>query len=348
AGEERSLRRTCGYMPREVEYDLAGQKGYVVNKDGISKVDFEVVEDDVAPLPLIRYPESIRLAEDEKDVDIDPSGSFAVVRLEESIESTSTSVWIMSLKDQTYREIVLPAVPYDLDLSPAGDYALAVLPTLNQIAVMALPPDPDEPFVLRDVPSMFAGQSQISGDGGLVALFSNQSGEELVGVYDMDEDSFDVIQLHKTVKTVAFTPDNEIMAVIHLKEEGPIEDPGDYEEVADHSYGYSLVRISDGVVRQHLTKANPEPFLLHPDGSRIFLLQRDDAADVREVEIIYTDSYSVNTVKLGSPPVSVGYVPESNKIFVSQQHGAGRITFIDENENTQTITGFELNDWIVE
>ena len=348
-GNERSVQKVGGYMPREAEFDDSGSKGYIVNKEGgISLVDFTVVEDDEFHLPIIPYPEAIALQTIEKDVDIDPFGSFAMVRLEETFESTSTSVWIMSLKDGTNREIVLPAVPYDLDLSPAGDFAVAVLPTLNQIAVMELPLDPEEPYVLIDVPTVFAGQAHISSDGGLVALFSNQSGEEMIGVYDKDAGTFDVIQLHKTVKTVAFTPDSEILVVIHQKAEGPIEDPTDYEDVADHSYGYSLIGISDGFVKQHLTRANPEPFLVHPDGSRIFLLQRDDALDVRDVEIIYTLSYIVNTIRLGSPPVSIGYVPDSNKIFVSQEHSAGRITFIDESENTQTITGFELNDWIVE
>jgi hypothetical protein len=41
-------------------------------------------------------------------------------------------------------------------------------------------------------------------------------------------------------------------------------------------------------------------------------------------------------------------VPESDKIFVSQDHHSGRITFVDAYEGTQTITGFELNDWIIE
>lgn len=349
-GEEKSLQRTCGYMPREVEYDESGEKAFVVNKDGISLIDFSIVEGDNAPLPIINYHPSIplELNDLEKDVDVSPAGDFAIVRLEESPESYSTSIWVIDLKDQSFREIVLPAVPYDLDLSPDGKFAVAVLPTLGQIAFIPLPVDDLNPFNLRDITSMFVGQAQISNSGMSVALFSNQSGEELVGVYDIEGSSFKVIQLHKTVKTVAFTPDDRIMVVIHEKEEGDPLDPDDYEDVADHSYGYSLVRISDGFVKQQLTKANPEPFLIHPEGSRIYLLQRDSEQDVREVEVIYTDSYIVNTVRLGSPPVSVGYVPDSNKIYISQEHSAGRITFIDEEENVQTVTGFELNDWIVE
>jgi DNA-binding beta-propeller fold protein YncE len=351
-GEETSVHRTCGYMPREVEYNAGGDMAYVVNKDGISIIDFDVVGGDVSPLPIVRYDEALPVGIEsyEKDVDISPDGAFAMVRLEESTDSFSTSVWVMSLEGGSHREIVLPAVPYDLDLSPDGRFAVAVLPTLGQIAIIALPVQSENPFSLRDVPvELYAGQSHISDDGSLVALFSNQMGQELVGLYDVMDGSVSVVGLHKTVKTVAFTPGGGILVVIHGKADGPPADPTDYEQVVDHSYGYSLVSLGgDGTVKQQLTPANPEPFLIRPDGEKIYLLQRDDAADVREVEVIDTRSFVVGTIRLGSPPVAIGYVPESDKIFVSQDHTSGRITFIDSDENTQTVTGFELNDWIVE
>lgn len=349
-GRETSLHRTCGYMPREAEYDRTGRRGFLVTKEGISIVDLDTVADDESPLPIILYDDHIpmEMHELEKDVDISPDGSFAVVRVEESPESFSTSVWVIDLGTRTSQEIVLPAVPYDLDLAPDGTFAVAVLPTLNQMALIPLPVDEGDPFTTRDVTDMYAGQSQISADGNLVALFSNQSGEERVGVADLGAGTFDVIGLHKTVSTVAFTPDAGTLVVIHGKEEGPAPDPTDYEQVVDHSFGYSLVGLADGTVKQQLTKANPEPFIIHPDGSTIYLLQRDDALDVREVEVIDVESFIVSTIGLGSPPVSIGYVPESNKIFVSQEHASGRITFIDAEGNVQTVTGFELNDWIVD
>ena len=349
-GRETSLHRTCGYMPREVEYDQTGRRGFLVTKEGISIADLDTVADDEAPLPIILYDDHVpmEMHELEKDVDISPDGSFAVVRVEESPESFSTSVWVIDLGTRTSQEIVLPAVPYDLDLAPDGTFAVAVLPTLNQMALIPLPVDEDHPYTTRDVTDMYAGQSQISADGNLVALFSNQSGEERVGVADLRAGTFDVIGLHKTVSTVAFTPDAGTLVVIHGKEEGPAPDPTDYEQVVDHSFGYSLVGLADGTVKQQLTRANPEPFIIHPDGSTIYLLQRDDTLDVREVEVIDTGSFIVSTIGLGSPPVSIGYVPESNKMFVSQDHPSGRITFIDVEGNVQTVTGFELNDWIVD
>jgi hypothetical protein len=345
SGEERSFQRIAGYMPREVEYDQTGAMAYIISKDGISRADFSNLTQSNAPLPLILYPGGG--PEVSRDVDVAPTGQFAMVRPEPTA-GPGRDIWIMDLSGENHRQISLPAAAYDLDLSPVGDYAVAVLPTTRQMAIIPAAGPTDTPYLLKDLPGVYAGQAEISASGRLIALFSNQSGEEKIGVYDRGSDMFKVIPLHKEVKTVAFTPDEQLLVVIHQKKDGEPENPDDYEDVADHSHGYSLVRISDGFVKQQLTLAPPEPFMIHPDGSRIYLLQRDDDLGVREVEVIYTDSFVVSSLKLASPPVSLGYIPESDLIFVSEDHPAGRIAFIDANEQIRTVTGFELNDWIVE
>ena len=230
----------------------------------------------------------------------------------------------------------------------AGTHPEKQVPSLLAMAVIPLPVDESDPYIMIDIEGVYAGQAQFSNSGRMFALFSNQSEEERVALFDLHTAELRVYPLYKMVKTVTFTPDDDILVVIHRKEVGPPTDPTDYENIADHSHGYSLLRVTDGYVKQQLTDALPEPFLIHPEGSRIYLLQRDDDYDVREVQIIYTDTFVVTTIALGSPPVSMGFVPESDKIFVSQDHNSGRITFVDAYEGTQTITGFELNDWIIE
>lgn len=343
-GREDAYQRTCGYMPREVEYDDTGARGYIVTKAGISVVDFATVAEAATLLPTIDYPAAAET--NVKDVDIDQEGTFALVRLDVAAESTS--IWIMDLETEEHTEVVLPDVAYDLDLSPRGDYAVAVLPASRNIAIIPLPVSDELPFHLIPVEDVYAGQAHFSNEGSEFALFSNQSEEERIGLFDVESWDLRVYTLYKTVKTVAFSPGDDILVVIHRKAEGEPADPTDYEQMADHSHGYSLLQLSDGYVKQQLTDAHPEPFLVHPDGSKIYLMQRDDALDVREVQIIHTGTFVVDTIVLGSPPVSMGYVPESNKVFVSQDHNSGRITFIDGAGGTQTITGFELNDWIIE
>lgn len=45
-----------------------------------------------------------------------------------------------------------------------------------------------------------------------------------------------------------------------------------------------------------------------------------------------------------SPPEGTGYVDATDKIFVSQDHPTGRITFIDAAGGVETVTGYRLND----
>ena len=61
------------------------------------------------------------------------------------------------------------------------------------------------------------------------------------------------------------------------------------------------------------------------------------------------DSGVVRTIELGSPPAALGVLPDSNKIFVSQRHPLGRVTFIDITTNeVRTLTGFDLNSQIID
>jgi len=100
-------------------------------------------------------------------------------------------------------------------------------------------------------------------------------------------------------------------------------------------------------VKLQVTQAAPGSFNIVPDGSALFMVFRDDALGVREVQKVEMSSFLVSPIALGSPPISVGSVAKSRRVFVSQAHADGRITFIDwvTNED-QTVTGFELNSRI--
>jgi hypothetical protein len=74
---------------------------------------------------------------------------------------------------------------------------------------------------------------------------------------------------------------------------------------------------------------------------------RDDPTNVHEIQKIEAKSFLVQPIALGSPPISLGSVPQSKRVFVNQEHPDGRITFIDwETNATRTITGFTLNSRI--
>ena len=95
------------------------------------------------------------------------------------------------------------------------------------------------------------------------------------------------------------------------------------------SYGYSVLRVNSGDVKLQVTATAPGAFNIVPDGSYLFLLFRDDATGMREVQKVESKSFLVQSIVLGSPPISIGSVPQSKRMFVNQAHPDGRITFID-------------------
>jgi hypothetical protein len=91
------------------------------------------------------------------------------------------------------------------------------------------------------------------------------------------------------------------------------------------------------------------PFALVPGGTHAFVLLRDDARHIALAQRITLASLTIQDIALGSPPVSVGAVPATERAFIGQDHPEGRITFVDWNTGAQqSITGFELNSRIVE
>ncbi len=84
--------------------------------------------------------------------------------------------------------------------------------------------------------------------------------------------------------------------------------------------------------------------LYTPDGARAAVLLRDDAAQVRKVDMVDLGTFIVAPLLLGSPPEGAGHVAATDKIYVSQQHPTGRITFVGATGEVQTVTGYVLND----
>ena len=80
-----------------------------------------------------------------------------------------------------------------------------------------------------------------------------------------------------------------------------------------------------------------------PNGDRGAVLLRLDPT-IHRTDLVDLRTFIVDELPLGSPPTGGGYVESSGKLFVAQEHPSGRITFIDDENAVQTVTGYELND----
>jgi hypothetical protein len=140
------------------------------------------------------------------------------------------------------------------------------------------------------------------------------------------------------VRAVGVAPDSQT-AVLQSHRTPDPEDP-------DVPYSYTLLDLvkSTPVKKRQDVEADPGPTVFTPEGDRAAVLLRDDTLGIQRVDIADLRTFIVDGLGLGSPPEGGGYVEASHKLFVSQEHATGRITFVDRDGNIQTITGFRLND----
>lgn len=140
----------------------------------------------------------------------------------------------------------------------------------------------------------------------------------------------------RPVESAGIAPDGADAILLH----------GQDPEASGAAWAYTLLDLAKPVpVKKLQTIETPAgPVLFTPDGDRAVMLLRDDSADVRRVDLIDLRSFIVDALGLGSPPEGAGWVEATDKIFVSQEHPTGRITFIAADGDVQTVTGYRLND----
>jgi DNA-binding beta-propeller fold protein YncE len=141
--------------------------------------------------------------------------------------------------------------------------------------------------------------------------------------------------VERPVTAVGIAPDGASAILLHAE---PVMGPD--------PFAYSIVDLAKTFPVKKLQRvpARPGSVMFTPDAQRSVVLLRDDEIDVRDLDLVDLRSFIVGRLKLGSPPEGAGYVDVTRKIFVSQEHLTGRITFVDPAGQVQTITGFRLND----
>ncbi|MCY0993346.1 hypothetical protein OV203_39785 [Nannocystis sp. ILAH1] len=153
-----------------------------------------------------------------------------------------------------------------------------------------------------------------------------------------DGDGWDLVTLFVEVPiiSVGIAPDSRNAILVH----------DGHPVLTDNRWSYSLFDLTPAfpLLKRQNTEAEPGPILFTPDGGRAAVLLRDDGIGVRKVDLVDLGNFIVEPLLLGSPPEGAGYVDPTDKIFVSQQHPTGRITFVDPKGAVQTVTGYVLND----
>jgi YVTN family beta-propeller protein len=366
-GADSAVGMTVGFRPRDVFFASDGSAAFVATDDGISVLDFASIDKSGSGIArLISLGNDI----DQKslDVSVTPEGRYALAR-----QPGESVIRLVDLQDGSIRTLDLTAIPLpevelsgdedagtagprpievtDLDLAPTGEFALAVL--RNQSAVLRIPVpsafDDAEDVRVYSIPDQLIGSVTIAPDAKRALLYTTAAEVERITVLDLsDAEEPMTVALRKTIEGVVIAPDGETALIVHKKAPGSPDEPGlDPDAKIDRSFGYSVLRVGSGDVKLQITPIAAGAFTIVPDSGYLFILFRDDQRGIREVQKVEAKSFLVQPIPLGSPPISLGTVPGSERVFVNQDHPDGRITLIDWKTNeTRTVTGFELNSRI--
>jgi DNA-binding beta-propeller fold protein YncE len=353
-GHERAVDLTVGFRPRQVDVDATGEYAFVITDDGVSVLDLATLTAGeptiVPPIPVTSDPFGDASGVEVKVVS---SGEFAIVRT-----PGEASVRVARLLGPDAGEgwdIPLPREPSDIDLAPDGTRVYATMKDPAGLAVIDVPADAFDPSGVRlvNLAGATGGQLELSADGTRGALFTNTVLDERVTIVRLDVPSFphETFPLQKAVRTVGFDPSGTKLLVLHARAPGDPDDATSFDEYIDRKPGYSIVDIATGFAKLEINAVDPAEFTFALAAPRAYVtLDGGDAEGaVKAFQQIQLDTGVVHTIELGSPPDDIGVLPESNKVFVSQRHPSGRVTFVDvDTDQIQTLTGFDLNSQIID
>ncbi len=381
ASKDRAVGVSVGFRPSRVFFNTGATKAFVVTEDGVSILDFAALEQG-------GITKTVSIAPREKakalDVSVTPNGKYALGRVpgESSLRLVDLEAQgeplLLELKDLFHGAPTLtgaagmagaagsagasaspPPVPVagidlsDVDLSANGQFALAVVRNLSAVLQIPVPGGFTDPSKvrIRIIDGETIGSVVIAPDASKALLYTTASPTiERVTTLDLVSDTtqFTVQDLRKSALAVAISDNSQTALVVHDKVAGDPAEPGiDQDVLIDRSFGYSVIKLDTGFAKLQLTQAAVGPFSITPDSSALFLLF--NSSSVQEIQRVGLDNFGVTKIALGSPPVSLGAVPRTKKMFVGQQHPDGRITFVDfAGLQVESVTGFEKNSRIRE
>lgn len=351
-GLERAVDLTVGFRPREVQFDAAGTRAYVITQDGVSVIDLGYATTHgpsiVPPIPVNNPafpPESVEVA-------IVSTGTYAAVR--QLGESSLHVVDVGGLEPGRQWTIPLLGPATDLDLAPSGTRVYAVQREVKKLSVIDIPGDANNPSGVEtiDLTGATVGSLTLAKDGSRGLLFTNASIDERITMIRFDLPGYPIVTwpLKKSVRAVGMSPSGTSAIVINSKSFGDPASATTVDEYIDRSYGYSLLDLATGFAKLQITPVDPGSFVYSPDGTKAYvsLDGGNTPTAVRALQVVTVQNGVVITKQLGSPPSAVGILPGADMAFSSQRHPLGRVSFVHlVTDAVRTVTGFDLNSNIV-
>jgi hypothetical protein len=355
-----------GYRPVSMTFSADGRRAFAVTQDGISVIGLpgpgggvQVIRD----VPLTADPTENA---DTRDVSVTANGR-AIVRRE-----GSDQIRIVDLTDGTTGIVSLSGPVTDLDVTPDGTRAVAVVRQTSQVAILPLATAGVDPgtVLYTFISGELVGSVTLTADGRQAILYSNATDAERIVVLDLTSAAYRVLRVHAPVLSVFPTPDGQFAVVLHhqpvaVADAGVAGGSGSDGGASVDSRGsiapppvkspsiaaaFSVIPLDGNRTgRIQETSAAPQAIAVAPDSSLALVTVRDDRTQVFGAYVVGLPGLQVRRVDLASPPIATGVVAAANRGYVAQVHPEGRITFIPFATGIpQTLTGFDLGARVVD
>jgi len=279
------------------------------------------------------------------DVSFTPDGNYALIR-----QDGLAFITVVSFATGALTAVPLPSAPTDLDLSPTGDFAVAVLRDTSTVAVLPIPGVVTNPssVTMISIGNEVVGRGIVTPDGKSVLLFTTVTtvpDSQDLTVLTLSPPSIRTIALHESVLAVFPTPDSKNAVVLH-----------DVTPTAGVLGAYSLVPIASNLPVQLVsTPAEPTAVAISPESDRVVIALRDDPTQTYALDLGLFPSLQYIRQALASPPTAAGIVAGAGQGYAAQSYDEGRITFVElyppdggTPGQALTITGFDLGARIVD
>lgn len=384
SGARAPITLSVGYRPSQIAFSADESKAFAVTQDGISVVDLlggtqptvtanvalsapvaaGTLEGGGAPLPDGSADGSAQDAGNLQslindgggpstatpDVSFTPDGAYALIRTD-----GAAAITVVSLADGSSTAVPLPSPPTDLDMSPDGTFALAVLRDDSAVVTLPIPAIFDNPTALTTttIPGEVIGRAivtqKVAGTQ-LALLFTTAAPIDRLTVLTLGASpTYRTVELHDPVYAVFPTADARNAVVLHTVTPDP---------AAGVEGAFSIVPIAADLPAKIVGVPAPATAVaLSPSSDHALISVSDPSTMTYGLYMGLLPSLQVISYPLASPPIAVGIVAGASRGYVAQNYSEGRITFVDLGtedcdsgspcEQARTITGFDLSARVV-
>lgn len=329
---------TVGYRPVAMAFDALGARAFAVTQDGITVIALDGDRPAVVKnIELAGSPQGDTL---QKDVVITPDGSHALLR-----RDGDPAVGVYSLATGEHTDVVLSGPVTDLDLSPDGSVAVAVVRDLGEVSLLDIPEIASDPTALStiQIEDAVVGSASLPQKSPSAFLYTNAVPSSVLAMVDTSDPqkppSF--FKLWAPIQAVFPTDDAAHALVLHST-----------ASLQNSQYPAALSVLPVAVdlpAKLAGLDGPPVSVAVAPAGHRAIVATGDDVDKAYRLYVASMPSLEVTELVLASQPISAGIVAGADRGYVAQKHPDGRITFVDfKTGEIRTLTGFELASQVVD